>query len=322
MNWLHRLGVLGLLLSMVLGGGEAAAQAGPLRIIYVFGAGGSGDVASRMLAEHMQKTLGITVIVENKVGAGGRIAIEYVKAAVPDGNTVLVTSMGPMAVLPHTLGNLRYDPFKDFLPVAHMVDSPIALTVGPGVKARDAREYVALVRSSPKAGFFAVAPSGGLPHFLGLHFAAINGVEMNAIGYKGGAQMVLALMGGEVPASYSTPNDMIPLHKAGKLRIVAVSGAGRMRIIPEVPTFRESGYDIEASTWFGMFAPAATPAAAVSRISQAVAAAIGDPAIRNRLLEMGFEPTGSGPAELGAAMRRDHDRWAPVIKASGYRVTD
>jgi tripartite-type tricarboxylate transporter receptor subunit TctC len=145
---------------------------------------------------------------------------------------------------------------------------------------------------------------------------------MTAVGYKGGAQMAQAVVAGEVPATYSTPADLVALHKAGKVRIMAVSALRRMSLLPDVPTFKEAGFDVQASTWLALFAPKGTPAAAVERLSAAVAAALKDPAISRRIGELGMEPTGHGPGALGEAMRRDFDRWGPVIKASGYRVTD
>lgn len=318
-QWARRLAVL---LAAALVAGPLAAQSGLVRIVYTFGAGGSGDVTGRMVAEHMQKSLGVPVILENKVGASGRIAVDAVKTAAPDGNTLLLAFMGTMVILPHTVDNVRFDPFNDFVPVAHVADSPLALTVASTTQARDAKEYVAQVKSGRTAGFFGVAPLGGLPHFLGLQFAAVNGIELTAVGYKGGAQMVQAVMAGEVPATYSTPADLVALHKSGKVRILAVSAPSRMSLLPEVPTFKEAGFDVQASTWLALFAPKGTPAAAVNRVSAAVAAALKDPVIARRINELGMEPTGHGPAALGEAMRRDFDRWGPVIKASGYRVTE
>ena len=300
--------------------GPVAAQSGLIRIVYTFGAGGSGDLTGRLIAEHMRTSLGVPVILENKPGAGGQIAVDTVKAAPADGATLLLAFMGTMVILPHTTDNVRFDPFKDFVPVAHVADSPLALTVASTTQARDVNDYVAQVKTGRITGFFGVAPLGGLPHFLGLQFAATNGISMRAVGYKGGAQMVQALMAGEVPATYSTPSDLVAMHKSGRVRILAVSAAKRTALLPEVPTFKEAGLDVQASTWLGLLAPSGTPGAAVRRISEAVAAALKDPVIAARMADMGLEPTGLGSAALGEAMRRDYDRWGPVIKASGYRA--
>ena len=200
-----------MLLAASVVAGPLAALSGLVRIVYTFGAGGSGDVTGRLVAEHMQKSLGVPVILENKVGASGRIAVDAVKSAAPDGNTLLLAFMGTMVILPHTVDNVRFDPFNDFVPVAHVADSPRALTVASTTQARDAKEYVAQVKSGRTAGFVGLAPLGGLPHFLGLQFAAVNGIELTVVGYKGGAQMAQAVMAGEVPATYSTPADLVAL---------------------------------------------------------------------------------------------------------------
>jgi len=296
------------------------AQTGPVKIVYGFGAGGSGDALARIVAEHLRTALGRPVIVENRVGAGGRIAIEMVKTAAPDGDTLLLTPMGPMAILPHTTGNLRYDPFKDFEPVAQLVSSPLVLAVSSTLPVKTTAEFVSAVKKDPKLGFFGVAPLGGLPHFLGLHFAALNGIELTPVPYNSGAQMRTALISGEAPATYFTPADLIPLHKEGRLRILATSGSTRIASIPEVPTLKEAGYDIDAGTWFTLFAPAGTPAARIEEIATHVTAAMNDPALKKRIVDLGFEPTGLGAKEAGLAMRRDFDRWGPTIKASGYRT--
>lgn len=320
MNLSHWIRRLTLLISLAFLSTQVAAQGDLIRIVYTFGAGGSGDVTGRLIAEHMRKSLGVPVVIENKVGAGGRIAVAAVKAAAPDGKNLLLAFMGTMVILPHTVDNVPFDPFKDFAPVAHIADSPLALTVASTIQARDVKEYVAQVKSGRTPGFYGVAPLGGLPHFLGLQFAALNGIELSAVGYKGGAQMAQSIVAGEVSATFSTPADLVPLHKSGKARILAITATKRTSLLPEVPTFKEAGFDVQASTWLGLFAPKGTPPAAVDRIATAVAAALKDPAIAARISDMGMEPTGHGPAVLGEAMRADFDRWGPVIKASGYRT--
>jgi tripartite-type tricarboxylate transporter receptor subunit TctC len=300
----------------------AFGQVQPLRIVFGFGAGGAGDISARTIADHMRTTLGRPVIVENRPGAGGRIAIDVVKSAAADGSTLLYTPMGPMALAPHVYDRLRYDPVKDFEPVAHVQESQLVLAVAATVPATSLAEYAAILKKDPKMGFFGVAPLGGLPHFLGLNFAAANGVQLTAVAYKSGAEMTQALLSGEMPATFFTPDQLIALHQSGKVRILAVSGSRRHAALPEVPTLREAGYDLEAKTWFGLFAPAGTPTAAVEQVAAAVGAAVRDPAVAKRLAELGFEPTGRGPADLARALEVDHSRWGPVIKASGFRMND
>jgi tripartite-type tricarboxylate transporter receptor subunit TctC len=311
-----------LILALALFGQYSMAQSNTLRIVYTFGPGGSGDISGRLIGNHIQKTLGIPVIVENKVGAGGSIAADTVKSAKPDGNTVLLAFMGTMVILPHTMDSLRFDPFKDFEPISIIANSPLALTVSSTTQATNLKDYVAKIKSGAVPKFFGVTPLGGLPHFLGLKFAASSGVELTAVGYKGGAQMVQALVSGEIPATYSTPADLIAMHKADKVKILAISAPKRLPFLADVPTFKEQGFDVEANTWLGLFAPKGTPSEIVARIANAVADALKDPTISQRMSEMSMDPSGLGPKGLADVMRLDYDRWGPVIKASGYRVKD
>jgi tripartite-type tricarboxylate transporter receptor subunit TctC len=312
--------LLGAALAALLAG-PAAAQDGPLRIFVGFPPGATSDSLARVLAEHLQRTLKQTVIVENKVGAGGRIANELVKAAPADGNTLLMTPVATMAIFPHSYaGQLRYDPFKDFAPVAHLSNFQIGIGVGNAVPAKTLREYVAWVKSDPvKNGYYASAAPGSIPHFFGVMFAKSAGLELTHVPYKGTAAAMTAIGGGEVSAISTVAADIRTLVTAGKARLLAVAGDQRDASFPDVPTFRELGYDLVAKPWYGLFAPAGTPPGAIERVSKAVIAAVNDPALNKRLVEMGLEPTGQGPDRLAAALKDDYERWGPPIKASGFK---
>ena len=302
--------------------GPAAAQGdGTIRVIVGYPAGATSDSLARVLAEHMQRTLKQTVIVENKVGAGGRIANELVKAAPPDGTTLLMTPVATMAIFPHSYaGQLRYDPFKDFAPVAHLSNFQVGLGVAEKVPAKTLREYVAWVKADPQAnGYYASAAAGSIPHFFGVMFAKSAGIELTHVPYKGTAAAMTAIGAGEVGAISTVAADIKALVTAGKARLLAVAGDQRDASFPDVPTFREQGYDLVAKPWYGLFAPAGTPAAAVDRIAKAATAAINDPVLHKRLVEMGLEPTGQGPDRLAAALKEDHERWGPPIKAAGFK---
>jgi tripartite-type tricarboxylate transporter receptor subunit TctC len=302
--------------------GPAAAQSeGTIRIVVGYPAGASSDSLARLLAEHMQRSLKQTVIVENKVGAGGRIANELVKVAPADGTTLLMTPVATMAIFPHSYaGQLRYDPFKDFVPVSHLTNFQVGLGVASGVPAKTLKEYVAWVKADPKAnGYYASAAAGSIPHFFGVMFAKTAGIELTHVPYKGTAAAMTAIGGGEVGAISTVVADIRSLVTAGKARLLAVAGDQRDASFPEVPTFREQGFDLVAKPWYGLFAPAGTPAAAVDRLSKAAVAAINDPALRKRLVDMGLEPTGQGPDKLAAALKEDYERWGPPIKASGFK---
>lgn len=298
---------------------NAAAQEGTIRIVLGYPAGATSDILSRVVADHMRQGLGQPVIVENKPGAGGRIANELVKAAAPDGTTLLMTPVATMSIFPHSFGNLRYDPFNDYKPVAHLSDFQLGLGVSTKVPAKTLAEYVALVKKDPKRGFYASAAAGSIPHFLGVMFARTAGIEMTHVPYKGTANVLQALAAGEITAASTVAADIGSLVRADKARLLVVSGAKRAAAFPDVPTFKESGYDMEAIAWYGMFAPAGTPKPAIERLSKAAIAAIHDATINKRLMQLGLEPTGYGPAQLARIMKADYAKWGPVIKASGFR---
>lgn len=309
-----------LLVLFVLAAPPALAQEGVLRIVLGYPAGATSDILSRLLAEHMRSSLGRPVIVENKVGAGGQIANEVVKAAAPDGNTLLMTPVATMAIFPHSFaGRLRYDPFKDFAPVAHLSNFQLGFGVGAGVPAKTLAEYVAAVKKDPKLGFYASAAAGSIPHFFGVMFARTAGIELTHVPYKGTAPALQALAGGEVSAISTVAADIGTVVRSGKARLLAVSGEKRATAFPDVPTFKESGYDLVALPWYALFAPAGTPQPMIDKYAKAAIAAMHDPALRGKLEQMGLEPSGLGPQELGRILKADYDKWGPVIRASGFK---
>ena len=290
-----------------------------MRIVLGFPAGATSDLLSRLAAERMRQTLGQPVIVENKPGAGGRIANEAVKAAAADGATLLMTPVATMSIYPHSFRSLRYDPFRDFAPLAHLSDFQLSLGVGAHVPAQTLADYVALVKKDPKMGFYASAAAGSIPHFLGVMFARTAGIELTHVPYKGTANVLQALAAGEIAAATTLAADIGTLVKAGKARLLAVSGGRRDAAFPEVPTFKEQGYDMVATGWYALFAPAGTPRPVLDRLSQAAMEAIRDEGVRQKMLQIGLEPTGYGPAELARIMKADYDKWGPVIRASGFK---
>lgn len=297
----------------------APAQQSAVKIILGYPAGASSDLLTRIVADHMRVTLGQPVIVENKPGAGGRIGNETVKQAAPDGSTLLMTPVATMAIFPHSFGNLRYDPFKDFDPVAHLADFQLALGVTARIPAKTLAEYVALVKQDSKNGFYASAAAGSIPHFLGVMFAKSAGIEMTHVPYKGTANVLQALAGGEIAAATTLAADIGSLVKADKARLLAVSGEKRDPAFPDVPTFRESGFDMSGTGWYGLFAPAGTPKPVIERLSKAAIAAIKDRAVNQRLLQMGLDPSGHDAPTLAKILKADYEKWAPIIKASGFK---
>ncbi len=297
----------------------AIAQDKTLRILVGFPAGAGLDTMTRLAAEHMRGALGQNVVVENRPGAGGRVAMDLLKAAPADGSTIVMTPLVTVVTAPHVFNNLRYDAFKDFAPVAHTANFLFAFATGPGAPSKTLAEYVALVKQDAKYGNYASAAPGSLPHFFSLAFGDLAGIKLNHIGYKGTAPALTDLMGGQIYAFMGTVSDMAAHHRGGRIRIVATSGAERSRDAPEVPTFRELGYNIEGRGWYAAYAPANTPKATIDRLSEAMINAIRSPEIRSKLEALGMEPTGLPPAELARIHKRDYDRWGPVIRASGFK---
>ena len=312
-----------LLASAALAGTPVLAQqaANTIRIVVGYPAGATSDALARVVAEQMTKTLKQPVIVENKAGAGGRIANEVVKAAPPDGATLLMTPVATMSIFPHSYaGQLRYDAFKDFTPVAHLSNFQLGLAVNAQVPAKTLAEYVALVKADPaKYGFYASAAAGSLPHFFGVMFGRSAGIQLTHVPYKGTAPAMQALAAGEVAALSTVVADIKSVVDAGKARVLAVAGDKRDATLPDVPTFRELGHDLVAQPWYALFAPAGTPPAVIERLSKAAIDAVQDPATHKRLVEMHLEPTGYGPDRLGKIMKDDYERWGPVIRASGFK---
>ncbi len=301
--------------------GQEFPKAGPVRIVVPFLPGAGNDLLGRLTAEHLTPRLGQSVIVENKAGAGGRIANELVKAAPADGSTLLMTPVATMAIFPHSYaGQLRYDPQKDFAPVAHLSNFQVGLGIASTVPAKTLPEYVAWVKADPgKNGFYASAAPGSIPHFFGVMFAKSAGLTLTHVPYKGTAAAMTAVGSGEVSAISTVAADIRALVAGGKARLLAVAGEQRDAGFPDVPTFRELGYDLVARPWYALFAPAGTPPASVERLAKAAQAAIADPALNKRLVEMGLEPTGYGAERLGTILKEDLERWGPPIRASGFK---
>jgi tripartite-type tricarboxylate transporter receptor subunit TctC len=298
----------------------ARAEDRPLRIVVGLPAGAGIDAITRLIAEKMRVSLQRTVLVENKPGAAGIVANMIVKSAPPDGNTLLMTPLASMVAFPHSYAKLDYDPFKDYVPVAHVAAFQLAFGVGPDVPARTLAEYVALARTGGTYANFASPAAGSLPHFFGLLFAKTAGIELTHVPYKGAAQVLPALVAGEIPAAVLPISDLGALARSGKARLLATSGGQRSPQYADVPTFKESGYEIEGSGWYALFAPAGTAKDVVELLARAAIDAVRHSDVRQRLEPLGLEVTGLGPAELAAIMKSDDDKWGPVIRASGFRA--
>lgn len=297
----------------------AQTRTAPLRIIYPFPGGGSGDALTRLIAERLGVALERPVIVEPRAGAAGRLGVQAVKTAEPDGNTLLATPIAPMAVYQSVYPALDYDPVKDFAPVSQVATFEFGICIDPKIPAGDLPELVAWLKANPDKANFGTPGAGTLPHFFGLMFAKAAGVPLQHIAYKGGVVALTDLMGSRIPIVFLSTNELTELHKSGRIRVLATSGAQRSTFLPDVPTFREGGYDIEGGGWWGFFAPAGTPAATVSRLSGAIATIVQDEDVKARIAQIGLKPTGTSPEEFARIQREDVERWAAPIKASGFK---
>jgi tripartite-type tricarboxylate transporter receptor subunit TctC len=298
----------------------AAAQVGgePARIIFPFAAGGSGDALARLIAEHLRVALDRPVIVENRAGAQGRIGVQAVKAAAADGKTLLLTPVAPMSVYAHVYPSLGYDPVADFEPVSQVATFDFAIAVGPQVPAKTLAELVAWVKANPAQGSYGTPAAGTLPHFFAVKFARTAGLDLRHVGYRGSAAALTDLVGGQIPIVVTTTSDVLEQHKAGRIRVLATSDKQRSPFLPDVPTFKQAGYDIEGTGWYGVYAPAKTPAGIVEKLNKAIATAVQSPSVKEKLLAFGLVPTGTAAAELARIQKADSDLWAPAVKASGF----
>jgi tripartite-type tricarboxylate transporter receptor subunit TctC len=306
---------------------SAAAQdiKGPLRIIVGYPAGGSADVLGRIVADKIGAELKVAVIVENKVGAGGRIAAEAVKSATPDGNTVMVGNIAVMTLAQFSFRKLPYDGTRDFVPVAHAANFQLGFAAGPmtgnGAPAATLGDFVKWARANPKDASFGSPAAGSLPHFFGVMLSKGTGVELLHVPFNGSAPLKTAIAGSQIAAEVDTLPDLVELHRAGKVRVLGVSGTQRAPQLPEVPTFAEQGFrDIAGLGWFGFYVPAGTSKPIVDRLNAVIVKALAQPDVRERLTALGLEPTGTTSEEFARIMAADAARWGPVIQASGFKA--
>jgi tripartite-type tricarboxylate transporter receptor subunit TctC len=302
-------------------GGSHVCERATMQIVFPFPAGGAGDALVRMLAESMQTDLGRSVIIENKVGAGGRIGVQFVKAAPADGSVLLVTPVAPMVIVPHVYDNLGYDPAADFEPISQIARFDLALAAGSSVPSMSVQELVAWFRSNPAQASYGSPAAGSLPHFFAVQLARVTQTDLRHVAYKGSPPAVADLIGGHLPAYFGPTQELVETHKAGQIKILATSGITRSPALPDVPTFQESGYAIEAEVWFGIYAPKGTPADVIAALNKTIVTAIQKPEMKARMIKLGLRPTGTSSTELARIQKADFERWGPVVKASGFKPT-
>lgn len=308
----------------------ASSLAGPalaqpdrlLKVLVGFPAGVSIDVVSRIVADKLGEELKRTVIIDNRAGAGGRLAADVLKSAAPDGNTVMVTPIVVPVLAPMVFSKLNCDPKKDFAPVVRLCDFGFALAVSPQTPAGTLKEYVAWIKANPQNASFGSPAAGSLPHFFGEMIGSALGVDMIHVPFNGGSALQAAVLGNHVPAGIDVVMEWEQNAKAGKVKVLATSGETRSAVLPDVPSFKEQGYpNIAGKGWFAMYAPARTPAAEIEQINRAVNKVLARPDVRERFLSLGLDVGGGNAADLQRTMESDTQRWGPVVKKSGFKAT-
>ncbi|MGE4334846.1 MAG: Bug family tripartite tricarboxylate transporter substrate binding protein [Pigmentiphaga sp.] len=290
-----------------------------------FPPGGSGDTIARLIGGEAQGKIASTVVVENRPGAGGRIAVAFVKDALPDGHTLLQVPASSMVIYPHIFRNLAYQPLKDFSPVARIASFEFALCVGPQVpeSVNTFEEFAAWAKSRGQPVTYASPAEGSAGHFAGLMIADRKGVALEHVPYKGSAPAIQDTIGGHVAACCNVVSEILPYLQEGRLRVLATTGPKRSEFLPNVPTLQELGLkDVVAQEYFAMVAPAHTSDDVIDNISRVVQEVVVSPSVSERLRSMGFIPDPSGPAELKRALEEDYQRWGTVIAASGFKMID
>lgn len=296
------------------------AQSQSVKLLVGFAAGGSVDLTARALADAMKDSLGRPVIVENKPGAAGRLVLEAVKQAKPDGDTLMLVPHGPMTLFPWIHRNLRYDPTKDFTPIGRVCVVDYALTTGPATPAKTMAEYLQWARDPKNKASYGSPGAGTIPHFIGQGFTQRTRTDIVHVPYKGSALTMVDLMGGSVSLGVSPLADAIEHHRNGKVRILATTGSQRSTALKDVPTLKETGIDLVVDGWYGVYAPADLPNAQLQVLSKALVSAVQkqeDFFIKNA---MRAAPLGS--EQLAQLQRVEMAQWEPWVKASGFKAED
>jgi tripartite-type tricarboxylate transporter receptor subunit TctC len=294
----------------------------PITIIVGFTAGGTTDIIARLIGERLYKIWGQPVVIENKAGAGGSIGAEMVAKAKPDGYTLLMGSVGPLAINASLYSKISYDNLRDLAPVTLVADVPNMLVVNPrAVPAKTFEEFVALVKAHPGKFFFASTGSGTASHLAAELLNQMAGLDLTHVPYKGSVALNDVLSGEQVQCIFGTIPSVIQHVRAGRLRGLAVTSRKRSPGVPELPTIAESGYPgFDASAWFGLVGPAGLPREIALKLQVEIANVLREPALRDKFLQQGADPVGSTPEEFGEYMRTETAKWAKIVKASGAKV--
>ena len=292
----------------------------PVRVVVPFPPGGGTDVVARMVMQKLSERLNANFVIENRSGAGGMIGTEIVAKSAADGYTLAMVS-GSHAINPGLYKKMAYDAVYDFSPITLLVSGPALLVVHPSVPAKNVRELIAVAKARPGKLHYASAGNGTPPHLAAELFKSMAGIDMVHVPYKGNALAFTDLISGQVSLSFPTIPSALPQVKSERLRALAVTSARRTTVLPELPTIAESGVrGYEASSWYGLLAPASTPAAITGKLNQAVVQIVHQPEMKERFREQGLDPVGNTPAEFTKLLHAEIAKWRKVIAAAGAKV--
>lgn len=292
---------------------------GPLRIVVGYAPGGATDRVARIVGDRLAARLGVPVVVENKPGAGGRLAAQQVKAARAGENVLMLANPAVMVVAPLVFKDSGYDPERDFQPISHVNDYEFGVVVGSAVPVKELSHLLAWLRANPAQANVGVPATGSLPHFFALMLGERAQVKTEVVGYRGSASVMTDLLGGQIPIAVDTFDVLLPQHEAGKVRVLAMSGAARSPFAPEVPTFKEAGLELTALGWNTFFAPAALPREKAHLLASEIQATMQEPATQRRFIEGKMLPVASNRAQTAAMLEAYRAQWAPVVRQSGYQ---
>ena len=305
--------------------GAWAQAPGNAFIVSGFPAGGMGDSVARPLSEKLRGKYAANILHESRTGAGGRIAVEYVKRAAPDGLTILQIPSSPMVLYPNTYKKLNYDPLVDFIPVTSTVSYAFSFTAGPGLPAeiKTVEDYLKWAKANPKLASYGVPAAGSALHFAGMMLSRASGVEMTSVAYRGGAPLLQDVLGGQIPVSFNVLGEVLPHVRSGKLRSLAMTTPQRSPFLPDVPTMAEIGFkDIAMLEALGWYLPAKTPMETVRKLNTLVRESLQAPEFVEALAKSGLQPLHQSPEDFMAMLKRDSAHWAAAAKATGFTAED
>ena len=292
----------------------------PVKVVVAFTAGGTTDILARTVTQQLSEKLKQPFVIDNKPGAGGNLGTELVVRSAPDGYTLIVNSVGPIAVNPTLYGKLPYNPLTDLVPIVQIADVPNVLVIHPSVQANTMEELVAYAKANPGKLNYGSTGIGTSSHLSSFMLSKRVGFEATHIPYKG-ADALKDLLAGRIQFMFATIPSVMPHITAGKLKPIAVSSLKRSRSMPEVPTVVEKGFpQFEAGSWFGFFAPKGTPDAVISMVNKAVNEILQVPAIEQQMIAQGADPAGGTPAQFGQFVQREHDKWRVIVRDSGAKA--